>query len=179
MYLYHYYDKSIGPFKNLSDCSQEEANKIIEKIKTEKPGAFCAKRNPDYMEKRRYYEEILRQEFLKKGGKIQRKVPHYMVVEQCDFLESWYENSKFLKISIEQFDKRTISFTYGDSHPTFSDKVNDGKEYRKKLYTYDEILEIIKKYGLPQSWNPDGKFGPERYVEVHIWSDETISEYLS
>ena len=151
----------------------------MEKIQAEKPNAFCTKRNPDYMEKRRYYEEILRQEFLKKGGIIQREVPHYMVVEKCDFLESWYENSKFLKIPIEQFDKRTISFTYGDSHPTFSDKVNDGKEYRKKLYTYDEILEIIKKYGLPQSWNPDGKFGPERYVEVHIWSDETISEYLS
>ena len=32
MYLYHYYDRSIGPFKNLSDCSQEEANKIIEKL---------------------------------------------------------------------------------------------------------------------------------------------------
>ena len=41
MYLYHYYDKTIGPFKNLSDCSQEEANKIMEKIKAEKPGAFC------------------------------------------------------------------------------------------------------------------------------------------
>lgn len=46
-----------------------------------------------------------------------------------------------------------ISFTYGDSHPTFSDRVNDGKEYRKKLYTYDEILEVIEKYGLPQDWN--------------------------
>ena len=101
-----------------------------------------------------------------------------MVVEKCDFLKSWYENSTFLKIPIEQFDKRTISFTYGDSHPTFSDKVNDGKEYRKKLYTYDEILEIIKKYGLPQSWNPDGKLGPERYVEVHIWSDETIKLFV-
>ena len=178
MYLYHYYDKTIGPFKNLSESSQEEAAKIMEKIKAEKPGAFCTKRNPDYMEKRRYYEEILRQEFLKKGGIIQREVPHYMVVEKCDFLESWYENSKFLKIPIEQFDKRTISFTYGDSHPTFSDKVNDGKEYRKKLYTYDEILEIIKKYGLPQSWNPDGKLGPERYVEVHIWSDETIKLFV-
>jgi hypothetical protein len=95
MYLYHYYDKSIGPFKNLSDCSQEEANKIIEKIKTEKPGAFCAKRSPEYMERRKYYENILRQEFLKKGGKIQREVPHYMVVEQCDFLESWYKTVNF------------------------------------------------------------------------------------
>lgn len=38
-------------------------------------------------------------------------------------------------------------------------------------------LVIIKKYGLPQKWNDDGKYGPERYVEAHIWSDETIEKY--
>ena len=65
----------------------------------------------------------------------------------------------------------------GDSHPTFSDRVNDGKEYRKKLYTYDEILGVIEKFGLPQDWNPDGKYGPEQYVEAHVWSDTRGSTY--
>ena len=111
-------------------------------------------------------------------GLISRRSPHYMVVEHSPWLSTWYENSSFIKIPIEKFDLRTISFTYGDSHPTFSDRVTDGKDYRKKLYTYDEILEVIAKYGLPQDWNGDGKFGPERYVEVHIWSDEVIGEYL-
>ena len=82
-----------------------------------------------------------------------------------------------MKIPIEEFDKATLSFTYGDSMPTFSKAVNDGKEYRQKLYTYDEILKIIEKYGLPQDWNDDGKFGPESYVEVHVWSDETVGKY--
>lgn len=62
--------------------------------------------------------------------------------------------------------------------PTFSPKVKDNKEYRHKLYTYQEILKVIDKYGLPQDWNDDGRFGPERYIEVHIWSDETIKKYL-
>jgi hypothetical protein len=53
----------------------------------------------------------------------------------------------------------------------------DGKEYRKKLYTYDEILKLIKKYGLPQDWNDDGRYGPERYIEAHIWNDEIIDKY--
>ena len=61
--------------------------------------------------------------------------------------------------------------------PTFSDSVYDGKEYRKKVYMYDEILEIIKKYGMPQDWNDDGKYGPERYIEAHIWSDKVIQKY--
>lgn len=46
------------------------------------------------------------------------------------------------------------------------------------MYTYEEILEVIAKYGLPQDWNDDGKFGPEQYVEAHIWSDDVIGKYL-
>ena len=178
LYLYHYYDKAIGPFKNLSDISIEEANKILSEIAVTKPNVQCAKRQADYMQARVNYENILRNEFIKKGGLIARKSPHYMVVEHSPWLSTWYDNSSVIKIPIEEFDLRTVSFTYGDSHPTFSDKVNDGKEYRKKLYTYDEILEIIKKYGLPQDWNNDGKYGPERYIEAHIWSDDVIYKYL-
>lgn len=177
MYLYHYYDKDIGPFKNISELPDEEAAALMERLAVEKKNAFCNKRNSEYLAKRHYYEDILREKFLEKGGKITRKVPYYMVVGECKFLEGWYENSAYIKINIDDFDKNTISFTYGDSHPTFSDKINDNKEYRKKLYTYDEILDIIDRYGLPQDWNSDGSFGPERYVEVHIWSDEVIKRY--
>ena len=60
--------------------------------------------------------------------------------------------------------------------PTFN--YDDGKEYRKKVYMYDELLEIIKKYGMPQEWNDDGKYGPERYIEAHIWSDKVIHKYV-
>lgn len=177
MYLYHYYDKSIGPFRSLSELPVEKANSILKNIKAIKPDTQAAKRNPEYMYNRFYYEEILRTKFLEKGGKIERKVPYYMVVEHSPWLASWFENTAFIKIPVEEFDLSTISFTYGDSHPTFSPKVNDGKEYRRKVYTYEEILDIIKKYGFPQDWNNDGRFGPERYIEVHIWSDETISKY--
>lgn len=178
MFLYHYFDKTFGPFKNLSDLSIDDANRVLKEIAVTKPNAQCAKRNLEYMQARLYYENILRNEFTRKGGLISRQVPHYMVVEHCQWLSTWYENSSYIRIPIEEFDLRTLSFTYGDSHPTFSDRVNDGKEYRKKLYTYDEILEIIKKYGLPQEWNGDGKYGPERYIEVHVWSDDVIGKYL-
>lgn len=179
MYLYHYYNVNSQPFLNLSDLELAKANKLMEEMRATRPDSFCAKRPPEYMSNRLYYENILREEFRKKGGKMERSVPHYMVVEPCPWLSSWYENSAFIKIPIEEFDLQTLSFTYGDSHPTFSERVNDGKEYRKKLYMYDEILEIIDKYGLPQEWNEDGRFGPERYIEVHVWSDETVSRYMN
>lgn len=178
MDLYHYYDKNSKPFISLSDLPIEQANAVIDKIKATNPNSFCAKRRDGYMQNRLYFENILRTEFLKKGGKVERQNPYYMIIEKCDWLSSWYEDSAFVKIPIEEFDLSTLSFTYGDSHPTFSPRINDGKEYRKKLYLYDEILEIIKKYGLPQDWNGSGEFGPERYIEVHVWSDKTIKRFI-
>jgi len=181
MFLYHYYDKTIGAFVNLSELSMDEANIILNKIKAEKPTVQSAQRDSEYMFRRRMYEDIIRKEFLKKGGLVNRNVPHYMLVEHSPWLNTWFENSAFIKIPIDEFNLKTISFTYGDSHPTFSPypRDDDWKEYRRKLYTYDEILEVIKKYGLPQDWNNDGKLGPERYIEAHIWSDETIDRYRS
>lgn len=179
MYLYHYFDQQMGPFKNISDLNKKDAQAVLNWIKSEKPNSLCAKRDEQYVENRLYFENILRNEFRKKGGRIERDVPHYMVVEHSPWLSTWYENVDYIRIPIEEFDLETVSFTYGDSHPTFSDKVNDGKEYRKKLYTYDEILEVIKKYGLPKDWNDDGRFGPERYIEAHIWSDAVIKKYIA
>ena len=58
MNLYHYYDKTIGPFRNLSDISVDEANRVLKEIAEKKPNVQCAKRNPEYMQMRTYYEDI-------------------------------------------------------------------------------------------------------------------------
>lgn len=177
MVLYHYFDRRTGPFRTLSDLPMEEAKALLEATKEERPGSQCAQRHDKYVEYRHNCESILRREFTKKGGLIQRQSPHYMVVEHSPWLSTWFEDCGVVKIPIERFDTRTISFTYGDSMPTFSPTINDGKEYRHRLYTYEEILPIIDKYGLPQAWNDDGRHGPERYIEVHVWSDGTICHY--
>ncbi|MCL2406161.1 MAG: hypothetical protein FWC92_11560 [Defluviitaleaceae bacterium] len=179
MHLFHYYDKDIGPFVNLSDLPINEAVEVLNTIKQAKPSAQSAKRHPTYVDDRHYYEAILRKEFTRKKVIIKRTAPHYMVVEHSPWLSTWFENSAYVKIPISDFDLGTISFTYGDSHPVFSPRPNsiDGKEYRKTLYTYAEILTLIDKYGLPQLWNDDGKFGPERYIEAHVWCDEIIGKY--
>jgi hypothetical protein len=179
VFLYHYFDETIGPFVNLSDIAIDEAKAVLDSIKKQKPNVQCALRQASYMEDRYYYEDILRTEFAKKGGIIKKKSPHYMVVEHSPWLNTWFDSCSYIKISIDEFDLKSVSFTYGDSHPTFSPRprADDWKEYRRQLYTYDEILLVIEKYGLPQVWNNDGAYGPERYIEAHIWSDETIGKY--
>lgn len=178
MYLYHFFDKSVGPFKNLSDLSIEQAKDVLERIKVSKPSSQSASRHDKYVEYRRNCERIIQTEFEKIGGKIYRTPPHYMVVEFSPWLSTWFENCDFIKIPIEEFDLESVSFTYGDSMPTFSPTINDGKEYRHKIYNYSEITKLIDKYGFPQLWNDDGLFGPERYIEAHIWNDDPIKKYM-
>lgn len=36
------------------------------------------------------------------------------------------------------------------------------------------MLEITAKYGYPQDWNNDEGYGPERYIDSHIWSNDEI-----
>lgn len=177
MYLYHYYDRSRKPFLNLSDLPRDKAVELLEEIKRINPNSMAAGRSPKYVDLRLHYEEIMREKFSELGGTIKRTAPHYMVVGECEWLSTWFEKSSFVKIHISEFDLRTVSFTYGDSHPTFSPRVDDGLEYRKRLYDYKGILEMIEKYGLPQRNNPDGKNGNVRYIEAQIWSDETIDKY--
>lgn len=46
MFLYHYYDASIGPFRNSSDLSMENASKILRDTAAGKPDTMCTD-NPE------------------------------------------------------------------------------------------------------------------------------------
>lgn len=179
MYLYHYFDKSMEPFKNLSDVSVDEAKNVLQNIKAQRPNCQSASRDENYMDRRVGYEQTVRKLFTEMGGKAERQSPHYMVVEHCEWLYTWFENPAYIKIPIEEFDLETLSFTYGDMHPTFSPIVTDGKEYRKNIYFYPDMLKIIEKYGIPQEHVYKGELGFPRYIEVQVWSDKTISKYVN
>src|SRR5690242_11026963 len=111
-YLYHYYEKSKGPFKNLSDLNIDEAQKIQNEIKA-KNEVFASNRQKGYLDRRKELEQIARNIFISKGGKPIRRVPHYMVVNECKWLQSWYKEGEFVRIHISKFNLDTISFTYG------------------------------------------------------------------
>ena len=85
MRFYHYFEKEKGPFKSISNLSDEDAESVLQRIREEKPDIFIAKRSDDYLLKRRRFEEMLRNEFIKNGGKPERNTPHYMVVGEVPF----------------------------------------------------------------------------------------------
>lgn len=173
--LYHYFERTHGPFRNLSGLSEEAADAISEQIRMQGKG-FASQRQPDYMRIRRELESQAREQFVAKGGRPRTTFPHYMTLSPCDWLETWYEDAGIIVIGVDTFASDAISFTYGDLFPTM--RYSDGKPYRKQVYTKDEIMEIIARYGLPQDWNPDGAKGPERYIEVQVWDEEIVKAYM-
>ncbi|HEX3008113.1 MAG TPA: hypothetical protein VHO90_10905 [Bacteroidales bacterium] len=88
----------------------------------------------------------------------------------------FYESGDYIKIPIEGFDMNTVSFTYGDSMQYLDPLSLEDGMYKNKVFTYEEILEIIKEYG----WESE-KFnfgnGKPGFIEAQLWSDKPIIKY--
>jgi hypothetical protein len=175
-HLSHYYEFVGGPFLNLSDLPYDEAARLMTKIR-QADNVFASKRDNDYLKIRRNLEERVRELFIKKGGKPHRESPHYMILGSCPWLKAWYLDGRELCVPLSHFHRTIVSFTYGDTFPAM--RFQDGQPYRGQVYTLEELPEIIHQYGLPQKWNPDGKLGPDRYIEAQIWANEPIRQFLS
>ena len=175
-FLSHYYERADGPFSNLSMLPLEQAEEILDEIRRD-GNRFASQRASDYLKKRLELETRIRQRFEEKGGKPKLTRPHYMILGACPWLKKWYVDGQELQIKLASVPQECVSFTYGDSFPAMNYK--DGKPYRGQIYTLSELGEIIRRFGLPQEWNPDGEGGPERYIEAQVWDNTPLKEYLS
>lgn len=173
--LYHYFEKDLGPFRNLSSLPVERALEVSEQIRQEGT-SFASRRSAEYMLIRKELEQTARERFIAKGGQPPKTYPHYMTLEACDWLKTWYTRPDWIRINWDEFQETSISFTYGDLFPTM--RYQEDKPYRRQVYTKREIVEVIAEYGLPQVWNRHGDHGPERYIEVQIWDDEVLQRYI-
>jgi hypothetical protein len=175
-FITHYYEASQGAFRSLSDLSLEHAEAILQQIQ-EAGIVFASKRNSDYLEIRKSLEKQLRKLFIEKGGLPKRLRPHYFILGSCEWVKTWYRDGREVRIPLNTLAPKIVSFTYGDSFPAL--RYIDGKPYRGQVYTLDELAGVIRDYGLPQVWNSEGKYGPERYIEAQVWDDEPVKGYLA
>jgi hypothetical protein len=173
--VHHYYERELGPFRNLSDLPVEEAEAVMQALR-ERGDVFASRRSTDYLTVRRDLEDRARDLFARKGGMPVRARPHYMTLGACTWLLDWYRQGRELAIGLDQFDPSAISFTYGDLFPAM--RLADQRPYWGQVFTVEEIGALIDQYGLPQEWNADGSRGPERYIEAQVWDDAPLARYL-
>jgi hypothetical protein len=103
----------------LSDLSDEKASEIHGSLEIGENN--FAKRNFDgkYISNRRMIENWLYGAFMKKDGRPERRNPYYMILGECNDSKNWFNHMDNIKIPLDEFNMDTVSFTYGDSLPTF------------------------------------------------------------
>ena len=184
MYLYHYFDKTKEPFLSLSDLSKEEAKKVRDnhnRLQAEKEGREYKYDENEFdtcgWENRHVMENNMREKFATKGGQIHRKYPYYLILRNDDMSdEAAFHDGNFIKIPAEKFDMSVVSFTYGDSAQIHDPGTFSDKPYWNNVFTFAEILEIIKEYGWitkSDNWN----WCIPCYIEAQLWSDIPIEKY--
>ena len=184
-FLYHYFERSFGPFRPLTALPMEEARQIL--LEQRAAGHFG---NPDvevFLRKRYARGKKLRDAFLARGGKPIRVSPIYLMLGEHKQWESAYDEPAVIKIPLAEFDRLTVSFTYGDSFAVFDPALFGAEEYWNKLYFADEILGVINRNCFPPYVEYDFKRGvyPKdkrinhhlKYVEAHVWSDGVLENY--
>jgi hypothetical protein len=174
--LSHYYEKSMGAFRSLSDLPADQAEQVMATIRADGIG-FASKRSEDYLTVRAELETRVRHLFIDKGGRPTRLHPHSMILGTCEWLKSWYPDGQELCIPLAQFNPDSVSFTYGDLFPAM--RYQDGKSFRGQVYRMGELESLIQQFGLPQDWNSDGRLGPDRYIEAQVWDDAPLQPYYN
>lgn len=183
--LYHYFERSFGPFACFTALPIDQARQIL--IAKRNAGHFG---NPDidgFLQKRYDGDRRLREAFIAHGGLPQRTAPIYFMLGEHRQWESAYDEPCVIRIPLSEFDRQTVSFTYGDSFAVFIPALYGEEEYRNKIYFDDEISGVIARHGYPPHVDYDFKRGiyPQdkhindhlKYVEAHVWADDVLDRY--
>lgn len=176
----HNYDPDFGAFRNICELPDSEANLVLDQIRA--MGKRKIKAN--YLQRRRAVEDWLICESRKKIGSISLDRPIYFFLG--DFADGRDQSRpQSFVMPLAEFSPDMITFTYPDSMAslplaTRDEHLLDRQEYHGKLFTLNEIKDVIARFGMPgDRWKTDPSTRSDRFIEVQVWNDEPIKRYLS
>lgn len=180
-FVTHYYLEDRKPFLSLSELSGEELEKVLKELREKNEKGESARWiAPWYVEDRKRTEDFLREEFLKKGGRIERHYPLYFLLGKSEGIKN-ISRQKEIRLQLSELPADAISFTYPDSMATFvlRDDPPFYKPYHGKVFTYEEIVDVIKEYGFPEEGLMQcSKFRYPNCIEMQLWTNEPIKHFL-
>lgn len=181
-YLTHYYLPDRKPFLNLSALAEDELTKVLEELRAKTLRGENKRMFADwYVTERKISEQHLKKEFLKKGGVVEKNYPHYFVFGESLIQKDLAKGTKEIRIELEKLPLEKVSFTFPDSMATMvlEDDELYKMPYHGKVFTYSEILQVIKEYGFPKDEiAKTSKFHFPLYIEAQLWSDSPIINFL-
>lgn len=176
----HNYDPARGPFRNICELPEIEAERILQEIR--KSGLRSIK--PDYLQRRRITEDWLIQERRQKLGATKLERPIYFFLG--DFSDGKdLSRPMSLVMPLQEFPPETLTFTYPDSMASLPIAIRDDhrfhrKQYHGKVFTLDEIRSAVAEFGMPgDRWKTEPAMKYDKFIEVQIWDDRPLKDQLA
>ncbi|MDL2403709.1 hypothetical protein [Rhizobium mayense] len=175
----HNYNPESPFLANICDLEHEEAEKVLQSIRN--TGRRTIKTN--YLNRRLEVEDWLIRERHRLLGHTPRMRPVYFFLGNfADGKDRSRPNS--LVMPLNAFPEGTITFTIPDSMASLPIAKHHKYElerqpYHGQVFSLEEIRDVVAKFGMPnESWAADPRKRFDRFVEVQVWDDRPIIEYL-
>jgi hypothetical protein len=185
----HYYRTSRGPFRNLSDLRGDELRAVVIQLVAERDeGLHERSFGPTYVRMRMIGEERLRQYFADLGGRPERSAPHYFVLGESPWFRGLATDMAEIRIPLSMLPDDQTTVTWSDSFaatkigPEFG-LPHTPAPHHGKVFRLSDIETLFAAYGMPAvdeglDYRTYLERGPDRFVEVQLWSDEPVRQYL-
>jgi hypothetical protein len=167
----HLYDPQRGPFRNICNLAEEEAERILAEIRNS--GRPNLKSN--YLPRRRKTEAWLMSERYRKQGWPYLDHPVYFFLgDRSDWRHASRPASVVLPLKL--FPEDALTFTFPDSMASLplatEDRyLADRRDYHGKVFTLAEIDAVIAEVGMPS-----GRDRYDTFVEVQVWDDRALCD---
>lgn len=186
----HYHLESRAPFLNLSDLDAETLDQVMRNLNEEHAAGLSHRTfGPHYMELRRRTEAALRAGFANRGGRLRRANPHYFVLGESAWFAALSPNMRSVSVALSDLPPESTSVTYPDSVVAMRCGSDFGlpeldRPYVGRVFLLSELDELIAAHGMPADHPDDDYVGYEfrefeKFVEIQVWSDEPIQQFLS
>lgn len=130
-----------------------------------------------YYRKRAATEKWLYNRFIEGGGKPKTKHPIYFVLGEHSGFQSFFGNQDKISIPLSHIDDMDISFTPRDSMHLKSMGMTEGTVWNKKQFL--RMINDSDKGVGEFIFDLPGLFrNPGSYIEVQLWNDEYLADYL-
>jgi len=170
--LVHYCHPDCEPLLNIMRLPKKEAFAMARQMAESHPETTAFYRFADfnnYYALREAQDKYLYEQFQKLGGRPEEEHPLSFVIEGSSYLKEWFGDGNEVRILLSEIADEHISFTIGDSGALYQ------KDRMVELLTRPELKRRVEASGgLDDLLKAEGK----NYVEVQLWSDRYIVQYI-
>lgn len=186
--IYHYYEKSRGPLRSMSELSTAEFAALMDELSTQDTpeNRFDESWKRDfYIQFRPYVERTIRDRFVEKGGQPQIDAPRYFTLGPTTWFLDWYKDPQVIELPLNNVPDEAISFTFPDSMMSYliaEDRYEPFAKfkmpYHGEVFRLSEIVEVIAQYGMPDERDPANIEHGNRIIEAQVWDLAPLGSYL-